>query len=229
MIQGKEAFIAHVSHCLGREKPAETAPSFTPPSDVQHGVFRDKSADELKEIFIKNSEANGTLIFTCAEAGLKDTLLEAVAAFDQQGAVVIADHEYFREQGIVQGLPEELEECYLWDTSLSREENMARTESAMVGITMAEMGMAESGTVLLLSAGGTGRSVSLLPTYAVTVVRAADLRPRLTQGMEYLRTLERPLPASINFISGASSTADIELVPVKGVHGPLKIAYVIVD
>jgi len=229
MIQGKEAFIANVSRCLGREQVPQDTPVFTPPSDVQHGVFRDADQDELKEIFIKNSEANGTLIFTCSEADLQAALLKAVDAFEQKGAVVIGDHEYFRTRGVVEKLMEALDECYLWDTALSREENMARTESATVGITMAEMGMAESGTVLLFSHRGTGRSVSLLPTYAITVVRTADLRPRLTQGMEFLRTLKRPLPSSINFVSGASSTADIELVPVKGVHGPLKLAYVIVD
>ena len=107
--------------------------------------------------------------------------------------------------------------------------NMAAAETAMVGITMAECALAESGTVILLSHKGSGRSVSLLPTYSITVVKADDLRPRLTQGMEFLETLAAPLPSSINFVSGASSTADIELVHVKGVHGPLKIAYIVVE
>ena len=229
MIQGKESFIANISRCLGRDKVPESASVFTPPSDVQHGVFKDKGKDVLKEIFIKNSEANGTMVFTCPEAELHATLLKAVDAFEQKGAVVIGDHDYFREQGVIEAMMDQLDQCYLWDMALSREENMARTELAAVGITMAEMGMAESGTVLLLSHKGTGRSVSLLPTCAITVVRAVDLRPRLTQGMEFLCNLDRPLPSSINFVSGASATADIELVPVKGVHGPLKLAYVIVE
>ncbi|HID70264.1 MAG TPA: hypothetical protein EYP35_07375 [Desulfobacterales bacterium] len=68
----------------------------------------------------------------------------------------------------------------------------------------------------------------MLPIYSITVVKACDLRSRLTQGMEFLQNLQAPLPPSINFVSGASSTADIELVHVKGVHGPLRIAYGIV-
>jgi len=60
------------------------------------------------------------------------------------------------------------------------------------------------------------------------VVRAEDLRPRLTQGLAFLKEQKIPLPSSINFVSAASSTADIELVHVKGVHGPMKIAYVVV-
>jgi L-lactate dehydrogenase complex protein LldG len=228
MIRGKEAFISHVSRCLGRDSVPAEPPVFTAPSDVQHEYLRDADREELKKTFVANSEFNGTLIFSCTEDDLATTLLEAVAAFDK-GAVVLGDHPYFREQGVIEALQEKLDDCYLWDTGKSREENMARAESAMVGISMAGMGLAESGTVILFSEKGTGRSVSLLPTYAVTVVRAADLRPRLTQGMEFLRERKRELPSSVNFISGASSTADIELVPVKGVHGPLKIAYVIVE
>jgi len=95
---------------------------------------------------------------------------------------------------------------------------------------MAELALAESGTVVLFSHLGSGRSVSLLPAYTVVVIRKNDIRPRLTQAMSFLREqIGSGLPTAINFISGASSTADIELVRVQGVHGPLAIAYVIVD
>jgi len=124
---------------------------------------------------------------------------------------------------------QEIPDCFLWDTGKSRAENMEKAETAMVGISMAELGLAESGTVILFSQKGSGRSVSLLPTYSITVVRACDLRPRLIQGMEFLQEVNTPPPASINLVSGASATADIELVHVKGVHGPLKIAYIVVD
>ncbi len=228
MIKGKESFIKNVSRCLGRDKVEASPSPFTMPSDVQQQVFKDADRQELKQLFRKNSEANGTLVFECAEADLQQTLLEAIGSFEE-GSVIIGDHSYFRDQVIITALQEKLSTCYLWDMGKSREENMENAETAMVGITMAECGLAESATAILFSHKGSGRSVSLLPSYSITVVKAADLRPRLTQGMEFLKTLKAPLPASINFVSGASSTADIELVHVKGVHGPLKIAYVVVD
>ncbi len=228
MIKGKETFIANVSRCLGRDGLPGTVPVFSPPSEVQHEFLHDSDQDELQQVFRKNSEANGTLFFECSTAELISTLLQALQSFDS-GPVVIGDHAYFRDQGVIDALQKQIKECYLWDTAKPREENMQKAETAMVGISMAEMGLAESGTVILFSHQGTGRSVSLLPTYAITVVRKRDLRPRLTQGMAFLRSLDKPLPASVNFVSGASSTADIELVPVKGVHGPLKIAYVLID
>jgi len=48
--------------------------------------------------------------------------------------------------------------------------------------------------------------------------------------MEYIQErLSAGLPSSINFVSGASSTSDIELVRVQGVHGPVRIAYIVVS
>ncbi len=228
MIRGKESFINNVSRCLGRDTLPEAPTPFVLPGIAQQKYLDGAGKQELKRVFRENSEAVGTKVFECAESDLQVTLLEALQFFDK-GSVVIGDHGYFREQVIIEAMQQEVADCHLWDIGKSCKENIEKAETAMVGITMAELGLAESGTVLLFCHKGAGRSVSLLPTYSITVVRADDLRPRLTQGMEFLKNIEGPLPASINFVSGASATADIELVHVKGVHGPLKIAYVVVD
>jgi len=229
MIKEKDAFLENVSRRLGRNSVPAAPPPLILPSDVHHQVLKNADRQELKRVFKESSKAVGTTVLECTQANFPASLIEALHLFDR-GRVIIGDHVYFQEQGIFAVVRQEIADCFLWDTGKSRAENMEKAETAMVGISMAELGLAESGTVILFSQKGSGRSVSLLPTYSIiTVVRARDLLPRLTQGMEFLEEMNIPLPASINFVSGASATADIELVHVKGVHGPLKIAYVVVD
>jgi L-lactate dehydrogenase complex protein LldG len=229
MIQGKEEFLAHVSRCLGRSDVPPAPTPFTLPHDVQYRTLADASAVELAEIFTRNAEANGTVVKRCAgPGGLADTIEEALRELGAE-RLVLAHEEYFVAHGIVEALTERFPESWLWESARGRDANITAAERADAGVSLAVRGMAESGTTLLLGQGGEGRSVSLLPRYSVIVLRIRDIRPRLTQGMEYLRELGGALPANAVFISGASSTADIELVPVKGVHGPLKLVYVLVE
>jgi len=228
MIRGKESFIANVSRCLGRSSLPDAPSAFTIQGDAHRQYLKDAGADELKSEFRKNSEANGTTVLQCNETGLAATISEALDGFGAHSAIV-GQHEYFREHKIVEALQEHVSDCRIWSSEKSREENMAAAETADAGIVMAELGLAESGTAMLFCNGESGRSVSLLPAYSVIVVRAGDIHPRLTGGMEFLQDMESPLPSAVVFVSGASSTADIELVPVKGVHGPMKLAYVVVD
>jgi L-lactate dehydrogenase complex protein LldG len=178
---------------------------------------------------VENSLAAGTIVYQCSVIDLNATIIEAASKFPQ-GPLIIADHDYFNRAGTAEALQQRFDTVDRWERSLSREENIAKAEQASVGIVKAELALAESATVVLFSHQGAGRSVSLLPTYTVTVIEQKSIRPRLTQAMSFLREIGTgELPSSVNLISGASSTADIELVRVQGVHGPLATAYVIVS
>ena len=76
---------------------------------------------------------------------------------------------------------------------------------------------------------GSGRSVSLLPESTIYLIRKSSIRPRLTQAMAHLAELSKPLPTSVNLVTGPSATADIELVRVVGVHGPVAVTYVVIE
>ena len=228
MAEGKEKFIEHISKRLGRNSVPDTPTPLVMPHTVHHDYLMDAGIAELKKIFIKNAEASGTTVYQCDLVHLNKTVVNAVAAFGN-GPVVMADHDFFSENGTFEVLKKHFDQLKIWDLSLSRDENIANAEQASVGIAKAELALVESGTVVLFSHLGSGRSVSLLPTYTVIIIRIQDLRPRLTQAMSFLREqIDKGLPTSVNFISGASATADIELIRVQGVHGPMAISYVIV-
>ena len=71
-----------------------------------------------------------------------------------------------------------------------------------------------------------------LPEASVFVVPKSSIVARLTQATEILHQKamngER-VPSCVNFISGPSSTADIELIKVVGLHGPVFATYIIID
>lgn len=93
---------------------------------------------------------------------------------------------------------------------------------AEAGITVAELAVAESGSLLLASKPGASRLTSLAPPLHVCLVRSQDIVPDLASAMDRL-----PGGNSV-LISGPSRTADIEGVIVRGVHGPRELWVLIV-
>ena len=97
------------------------------------------------------------------------------------------------------------------------------TGSDAVGITGCFCAIAETGTLLQLSAAGRPASTSLVPETHIALVPAA----RIVTGMEEAWALVRSecgaLPRAVNFISGPSRTADIEQTLVLGAHGPYRV------
>ncbi len=99
--------------------------------------------------------------------------------------------------------------------------------SADVGITGADYALADTGSLVTLSAPGEARIISLLPPVHVALVP----RDRLLTGLDELFTV-LPDPAeqtsSMVIITGPSRTADIEQILVKGVHGPRMLHAILV-
>ena len=118
-----------------------------------------------------------------------------------------------------------------WDTSLAEKELMDFAEQADLGFTFADMGLAETGSVLLFNRGELGRSVSLLPRVYATFVRTKDIKPRITSALKQIHEKHQKegLPSLINFITGPSRSADIEMSLSIGVHGPGIVYIILLD
>lgn len=83
------------------------------------------------------------------------------------------------------------------------------------GITMASLGIAETGTVALSDRSTTRRLAALAPWVHVAVLRKTDLKATLFDAISAFDA-----DPSIVFVTGPSKTADIEGVMIEGVHGP---------
>ena len=228
------AFIHRISGCLGRTTFPSAPSALQLPNDVQHEYLREASAEELQAIFVKNARAAGTKVYECSAAALNDTIFAAIANLVKPAElgpvpILLSDEPLWQKSETITALQQAHDRVQLWDMGQGREENIAFAEQAAVGIAVAKLALAETGTVMVFSEKGCGRSITLLPKTTIFVIDREKIRPRLTQAMEYIQDLcVMGLPSSINFISGASSTSDIELVRVQGVHGPVKIAYIVV-
>ena len=97
---------------------------------------------------------------------------------------------------------------------------------AEIGVTGCDAAIAETGSLVLLSAPGAARTVSLLPPIHVALVRPQDLC--FSMGGFFEASAARMADASsCTVVTGPSRTADIELSLTIGVHGPGRVVVII--
>lgn len=96
-----------------------------------------------------------------------------------------------------------------------------------VGISNAQAGIAETGTLVLDSARERHRLVSLVPPVHIAIINASSIVETLGDALTLLQK-DKEISPAITFITGPSRTADIELTMAIGVHGPREL-YVIVN
>jgi iron-sulfur cluster protein len=105
---------------------------------------------------------------------------------------------------------------------------------AQMGITGANIAIAESGTLVLVTNEGNGRLVSSLPPIHVALVGIEKVVPTIDDAVAILKLLARnstgqTLTSYTTFITGPSRSSDIEKTPVLGVHGPQQLHIVLLD
>ncbi len=97
---------------------------------------------------------------------------------------------------------------------------------ADVGISGAKLAVAETGS-LLISHDGVSELVAALPPVHIALIRADQIVETLDEAFAFCqRELERT-PRDFVFVTGPSRTADIELTPVIGVHGPRELIVIL--
>jgi L-lactate dehydrogenase complex protein LldG len=97
------------------------------------------------------------------------------------------------------------------------------------GLTEAQWGIVETGTLVLASARERNRLASLVPPVHVALLRASNLRDTIGDALASAREPDGSVPSHvITFITGPSRTSDIELTLAIGVHGPQVLLVVII-
>ena len=118
-----------------------------------------------------------------------------------------------------------------WDQQslLEITEGPAR-ESDPISVTGALAGIAETGTLMLLSGAAGPTTLNFLPETHIVVLPADRVVAAYEDGWDLVRQAHGPgqMPRTVNFITGPSRTADIEQTIQLGAHGPRRLHIVLV-
>jgi len=247
-IHHRESFLDNIAQKLGRPRQIEPVERPALKHTCHKEVMTGLSSDELKEVLINYTRtALGAHAVETTQADLTKTLAEVCNKYgdDEKNeatdstssdpavneTILSADPRLLALVDIKQ-LTNDNHAVHVWDQNAGYEPNICIAERAKAGVVFAEQALAESGTMVLYSNPAQGRAISLLPEASVFVVPQSALVARLTQATATLHDKARNgerIPSCVNFISGPSSTADIELIKVVGVHGPVYATYVIIN
>jgi len=117
---------------------------------------------------------------------------------------------------------------------IARQEMRKAFAEADVGITGANLAVAESGTLVVISNEGNARLVTTLPPVHIAIVTAEKFVETLEQATALIKALiiassGLKMTSYVSMITGPSKTTDIEKELVVGVHGPEELHIIILD
>ncbi len=178
-----------------------------PPVEVPRS-YRDVPPPDgdLLDLFTERVEDYRARVIRCAAADLGDTVGELLDGIPN---VVVPEGLGFEVPGarVDDGGP------------------AAALDTVAAVVTLAAVGIATTGTIVLDHGPGQGRrALTLVPDRHVCVVTAAQVVAGVPQAVARLDPA-RPQ----TWISGPSATSDIELSRVEGVHGPRTLEVVLVS
>ena len=226
-IHNREKFLEHISKKMGSVRKQEVirpVRQYQP----QLKVFAEMSQEQLLDELINSCGRIHTDVILTDSASI-ETVLEKRIEVHGGGPIVAAEDVRFLGFGL--GYLLEREDVHKWNSALG-EQNIEIAEKANIGIMFSDMTLAESGTVVIFNDKSKARAISLLPTTFIAIIPKSTIVPRLTQAAQEIdRRIEagETIASCINFISGPSNSADIEYNLVVGVHGPIRVTYIVVE
>ncbi|MDQ7113195.1 lactate utilization protein C [Staphylococcus simulans] len=224
-VSNKDKFLANIQNALERKTPEKVIkPEWS--VQPQYKTLSDLSQDELVDHLEKECKNIHTAFVKTTTAQLNETLKETIEQFGGNPVVRFDDPRFDQYHIDLSAF-----ETTVWDEARP-EESKAAAQTAQVGITFSDYCLSESGTIVLFSGKGRGRAVSLMPETYIAIIPKSNIVPRFTQAADGLfdkNQEDARFPSCVNFITGPSNSADIEMNLVVGVHGPVKAAYIVVE
>jgi L-lactate dehydrogenase complex protein LldG len=174
---------------------------------------------------------------TCATAAIIELVRDKVPEWGQPKNVAAWRHPLVESLNLPQALASQNVPVYFSGfEDLKAAEDSGATErqrlrkqviDSFIGVTSADFCMADTASLVMRARPGQARSVSLLPTIHIAVIRLdqiiADLKELYALLCMDPEVKNEGLTNCMTFISGPSKTADVEATMVHGAHGPREV------
>ena len=162
------------------------------------------------------------------KCGSVNSIVTRVPEMAGVSAVVLAHlEEHGLGSEVVMAPDPELDEVP-WSNRLLIERRAA-TGADRVSVTGAFAGIAETGSVVLLSGPESPTTLNFLPDDHLVVLRASRIVAHSEDVWARLRKTRKRLPRTVNLITGPSKTGDVEQIIQEGAHGPRRVHVILVD
>ena len=215
MSAARERILGAVRHSLGRAGPL--------PESVRTGLERRLAAptpnlkpalaEDPVSLFVRKANAAHTRTTVVPTlAGVSEAVVRHMEDNGLSDAIVVAPE--------LEGLQ--------WSNRLVVEGRAARG-SDQLSVTGAFAGVAETGSVMLLSGPESPTTLNFLPEDHIVVLRESRIVPHPEDAWALLREERGSMPRTVNLICGPSKTGDVELVITEGAHGPRRFHVVVVQ
>lgn len=212
----RERVLADIRAALNRGGPLP--PSVADALETRLGKSRPNLKPAIDgdavEHFIKKVEAvHGTLT--------------RVRGMDEVSAVVAGHVERYGLPFELVAAPDPELEAVVWSNRFAVERRAARGEDR-VSVTGAFAGVAETGTLVLLSGPQSPTTLNFLPDDHIIVLKVARVVLHMEDVWARIREEHGKMPRTVNCITGPSKTADVELTIQEGAHGPRRLHVILV-
>ena len=212
MTQARNTIFNNIRNSLGRNQLDENVVKTLEARLAAHPVHEQPTlAQALIPQFIKQLEKASATLESIPNA---KEIPFAVLAFLQQ--------HHLRQEMVVDSRLKALP----WPNKL-RIAYRAAQAADVVSVSSAFAGIAETGSLVLLSSSACPTTLNFLPDNHIIVLYKEKLVAFIEDVWARLRA--QPMPRTINIITGPSRTADIEQTIQLGAHGPRRLHLVLVE
>jgi L-lactate dehydrogenase complex protein LldG len=199
---GRERVLADIRRSLGRSGPSLQAIVPLPGTGPRPGF----GGDIVERFVAKMLEKSATLVRIASFAGVGAEVARFVASVNARKRLCVS-----------QALA-----AIDWPAGFEVEYRAARRDDE-TSVTPCFAAVAESGGIVTLSGPATPSTLNFVPDNHIVIVQAAQVVRDFEDVWAQWRASGRPIPRTLNIISGPSRTADIEMTIQLGAHGPRRL------